>query len=225
MLRPFSSRRRSEPSSFSQTSWARRRCSDRSPAKMPFSSSSNRRLSSSWVRWATTALVTSRSEERSRSARCTSSQRACRRRRSSTARMQRSSRARSEISEARLALSTWRSRGLSWRETSFCTSRTRCRWLSMLSRRLSERSRRRLCLEMPAASSMRARRSSGLLARMESSLPWPMMECVSLPRPVSCRMSVMSSRRAGAPLIRYSLSPERYMRRVTTTSSKSTGST
>ena len=71
------------------------------------------------------------------------------------------------------------------------------------------RSRRRLCLEMPAASSMRLRRSSGRLWRIESSLPWEMMECVSLPRPESCRMSWMSMRRQGLELIRYSLSPER----------------
>ena len=89
--------------------------------------------------------------------------------------------------------------------------------------RRRERSRRRLCLEMPAASSMRERRSSGRLVKMASSLPWLIIEWVSLPRPESWRMSVMSSRRAGEPLMRYSLSPERYMRRVTTTSSKSTG--
>ena len=34
-----------------------------------------------------------------------------------------------------------------------------------------------------------ARRSSGRLCKMASSLPWLMMECVSLPRPESCRMS------------------------------------
>ena len=44
----------------------------------------------------------------------------------------------------------------------------------------------------------------GRLERMESSLPWEMIECVSLPRPESCRMSWTSMRRLGAPLIRYS---------------------
>ena len=89
---------------------------------------------------------------------------------------------------------------------------------------LSARSLRRLCLEMPAASSMSARRSSGRLCRMASSLPWLMIEWVSLPRPVSCRMSWISIKRQGLALMRYSDSPERYMRRVTATSSKSTGS-
>ena len=83
---------------------------------------------------------------------------------------------------------------------------------------------RRRCLEMSAASSMSSRRSSGRLERMESSLPWEMMEWVSLPRPESCRMSWTSMRRLGAPLMRYSDSPERYMRRVMPTSEKSMGS-
>ena len=58
---------------------------------------------------------------------------------------------------------------------------------------------------------------------MESSFPWLMMEWVSLPSPESCRMSVMSLRRAGAPLMRYSDSPERYILRVTASSEKSSG--
>lgn len=68
-----------------------------------------------------------------------------------------------------------------------------------------------LCLRTPAASSMSARRSSGLLCRMESSEPWEMMEWVPVPRPESCRMSSTSMRRATVPLMRYSLSPLRYM--------------
>ena len=81
-----------------------------------------------------------------------------------------------------------------------------------------------LCLRTPAASSMSARRSSGLLCRMESSEPWEMMEWVPVPRPESCRMSSTSMRRATVPLMRYSLSPLRYIRRVMATSSKSTDS-
>ena len=59
----------------------------------------------------------------------------------------------------------------------------------MLASLRMERSLRRRCLEMSAASSMRPRRSSGRLESTESSLPWLMMEWVSLPRPESCRMS------------------------------------
>ena len=59
---------------------------------------------------------------------------------------------------------------------------------------------------------------------MESKLPCEMIECVPVPSPESCRMSSTSMRRATTPLIKYSLSPERYMRLVTATSSKSTGS-
>ena len=88
----------------------------------------------------------------------------------------------------------------------------------------SERSLRRRCLAMSAASSMSSRRSSGRLARMESSLPCEMIECVSTPSPESCRMSRTSISRDGAPLMRYSDSPERYMRRVTATSENSMGS-
>ena len=51
-----------------------------------------------------------------------------------------------------------------------------------------------------------------------------MIEWVSLPRPESCRMSVMSRSLAGAPLIRYSDSPERYILRVMATSPNSMGS-
>ena len=88
----------------------------------------------------------------------------------------------------------------------------------MLSSFLLERSLRRRCLAMSAASSMSSRRCSGRLESTESSLPCEMMECVSLPRPESCRMSVMSMRRLVEPLMRYSFSPERYMRRVMATS-------
>ena len=86
------------------------------------------------------------------------------------------------------------------------------------------RSLRRRCLDMSAASSISARRSSGRLERIESSLPCEMIEWVSLPRPESWRMSCTSMSRLGAPLIRYSDSPERYIRRVIPTSAKSMGS-
>ena len=88
----------------------------------------------------------------------------------------------------------------------------------------SARSLRFLCLRTPAASSMSERRSSGREFRTSSSRPWLMIECVSRPRPESCSRSWMSISRAGALLIRYSLSPLRYMRRVIVTSVNSSGS-
>ena len=87
----------------------------------------------------------------------------------------------------------------------------------------SARSLRRRCLEISAASSISSRRCSGRLDKMESSLPWEIMEWVSLPRPESCKMSWMSMSLEGAPLIRYSDSPERYMRLVIPISEKSIG--
>ena len=225
MLRPFSSSSRICASMRSLAVWQRLRCSERSPTNRPFSSSMACSLSSSRWRSLSWKSVSSSWALASRSADSTSPHCACRRRRSSTARLMESSRTRADISLNRCARSTCRSRGLSWRRTSRWWSRARCRCWSMPASLRTERSLRRLCLEMPAASSMRLRRSSGRLMRMASSLPWLMMECVSLPRPESCRMSWMSSRRDGAPLMRYSLSPERYMRRVMATSSKSTGST
>ncbi len=44
-----------------------------------------------------------------------------------------------------------------------------------------------LCLRTPAASSMRARRSSGFDCRMESREPWEIIECVPVPSPESCK--------------------------------------
>ena len=87
----------------------------------------------------------------------------------------------------------------------------------------SARSLRFLCLRMPAASSMSARRSSGLELSTVSRLPWLMIECVSRPSPVSESRSWMSMSRAGLWLRKYSLSPLRNIRRVIVISVKSIG--
>ena len=65
---------------------------------------------------------------------------------------------------------------------------------------------------------MNARRSSGLACSIASSRPWPTMMCISRPMPESLSSSWMSSRRHELPLISYSLSPERNIRRVIDTS-------
>ena len=224
MFRPFSSRRRMSESSRPRMSASRRRCSPRSPTKRPFCSSRLWSFSSSRVFSSTRNCASSTAAAASRWRPSSSDHSRLSRRTSSTASWQVSSERRASSSSKRLALSTWRTSGRSCRASSRATSLARTRFLSMSASFLCERSLRRRCLEMPAASSTRLLRSSGLLARMESSLPCEMMECVSLPRPESCRMSWMSMRRAGEPLIRYSDSPERYIRRVMPTSEKSTGS-
>src|SRR5690606_7828009 len=79
-------------------------------------------------------------------------------------------------------------------------------------------------LRTPAASSMNPRRSSGLAWSTASSCPWPTMTCISRPIPESASSSWMSSSRHESPLISYSLSPDRYIRRVIDTSVYSIGS-
>ena len=94
----------------------------------------------------------------------------------------------------------------------------------MTPRRRSARSRRRRCLRTPAASSMTDRRSSGRASRTASRWPWLTITCCWRPTPVSDSSSWMSSRRQGAPLIEYSLSPERKSVLVMVTSAMSAGS-
>ena len=91
----------------------------------------------------------------------------------------------------------------------------------MVARRRSARSRRRRNLRTPAASSITERRSSGRASRMASRWPWLMMTCCWRPTPVSDSSSWMSRSRHGAPLIEYSLSPERKRVRVIVTSARS----
>ncbi len=71
---------------------------------------------------------------------------------------------------------------------------------------------------------MMARRSSGRAFKTVSSWPWPMIMCCWRPTPESLSSSWMSSSRHGAPLMAYSLSPERKSVRVMVTSDSSIGS-
>ena len=122
------------------------------------------------------------------------------------------------------AAAAWRSRGRIWRRTSRTRSPRRSRFSAVPASRRSARSRRRRCLSTPAASSMMARRSSGRALSTVSSWPWPMIMCCWRPTPESESSSWTSSRRQGAPLMAYSLSPERKSVRVMVTSARSMGS-
>jgi hypothetical protein len=100
---------------------------------------------------------------------------------------------------------------------------------------LSSAARRRdLYFVMPAASSMSCRRSAGRELRIMPIFPCSMMAYALAPSPVSINSSCTSRSRHISPSMRYSLSPERYKRRVTSTvrainglssSSGSTGAT
>src|SRR4051794_7729685 len=65
---------------------------------------------------------------------------------------------------------------------------------------------------------MSRRRSLGLDVTIASTRPWDTTECISLPRPVSDRISSTSTSRQRAPLTRYSPSPARLSRRTMDTS-------
>ena len=91
----------------------------------------------------------------------------------------------------------------------------------MEANRRSDRSLRRRYLSTPAASSITARRSSGRASRMASRWPWLMITCCWRPTPVSDRSSWMSRSRHGAPLMEYSLSPDRNRVRVMVISARS----
>ncbi len=93
----------------------------------------------------------------------------------------------------------------------------------MASSRRSARSLRRRYFKIPAASSMIKRRSSGRALSTASSWPWDTMTCCWRPTPVSESSSWTSSRRHGAPLMAYSLSPERNRVRVRVTSENPMG--
>ncbi len=122
------------------------------------------------------------------------------------------------------AAAAWRSNGRIWRRTSRTRSPRRSRFSAVPARRRSARSRRRRCLRTPAASSMMARRSSGRAFNTVSSWPCPMIMCCWRPTPESERSSCTSRRRQGAPLMAYSLSPDRKRVRVIVTSARSIGS-
>ena len=148
----------------------------------------------------------------------------CRFTRSSAASRNRASRRSAWMVWARRATSAWRPNGLSWRRSSVVRSLSRARFADMASSLRRAFSLRLRCLSTPAASSMKARRSSGRDCRISSSLPCPTMTCISRPIPESLSSSCTSIKRQLAPLISYSLAPSRNMRRVIDTSEYSIGS-
>ncbi len=223
MLRPFSSKSSIPESRRSNTSWLRRRCSAKSPTNSPFSSSRRWYFSSSRFFSSRRNFAISTSESASFSSRPISFQRLWSWRRSSTASVSSTSFRSPERCSYCCAREAWRSSGFSCRSISAAISCTRASSASMFFSLRAARSLRILCFKMPAASSTSTRRSSGRPCSTFCSEPWLMMECASRPSPESFKMSMTSMRREGLPLIRYSLSPLRYMRRVTTTSVKSSG--
>ena len=99
------------------------------------------------------------------------------------------------------------------------------RFVSIASSLRSVFSLRRRCFRIPAASSMKPRRSSGLACRTVSRRPCPTMTCISRPRPESLSSSWTSSSRHVSPLIAYSLDPLRNSVRLIVTSAYSMGRT
>ncbi len=93
----------------------------------------------------------------------------------------------------------------------------------MATRRRSARSLRRRNFRIPAASSMIARRSSGVAERIVSSWPCPTITCCWRPIPVSDSSSWRSRSRHGTPFSWYSDSPVRNRLRVIVTSLNSIG--
>ena len=84
--------------------------------------------------------------------------------------------------------------------TSSSRSRARSTCVATRASFSSARCRRALKRPRPAASSISARRSSGFDARIASTLPCPMIECMPWPRPRSARSSTRSSRRTAVLL-------------------------
>ena len=125
---------------------------------------------------------------------------------------------------ARSAAVAWSASGRSRPFTSRSRSRARSSSDETRASFDSARTRRRWYLPSPAASSTNRRRSCGFESRISSTLPWPITECISRPRPVSERSSRTSRRRTRARFTRYSLSPPRSSRRMTETSLNSRGS-
>ena len=144
--------------------------------------------------------------------------------RSSASRRRRESRSSDWTDWALRAISACLPSGLSWRRSSVVRSPRRSRLPCMLASLRRVCSLRLRCLRTPAASSMKARRSSGLDSRIAESWPCPTMTCISRPMPESDSSSWTSIRRQRSPLISYSLAPSRNIRRVIDTSAYSMGS-
>ncbi len=143
--------------------------------------------------------------------------------RSSARRRERASRTSNWTLCARRATSACLPSGVSCRRISPVRSLSRDRLACMASSLRTVFSLRRRCLRMPAASSMKPRRSSGVACRTLSSWPWPTITCISRPRPESESSSWISSSRQPAPLMAYSEPPVRKRVREIVTSLYSIG--
>ncbi len=110
---------------------------------------------------------------------------------------------------------TCRSRETIWRFTSAMMSWIRRRFCCVASIFIKASLFFSLYFAIPAASSMRNRRSWGLALIRYSTRPCSMIEYPSTPMPESRNRSVMSRSRQGTLLMRYSLSPDRKSLRVT----------
>ena len=139
------------------------------------------------------------------------------------ARRHASSSACAESCSWRLAISACCFNGLSCRRSSVNTSWSLSTSCSRPPSFRSARCFRRRCLEIPAASSMYCRRSSGRAVSTSSSCPCPTTVCRARPIPVSERSSWMSRRRTCSPPIRYSFSPARKIVRLISISVSGTG--
>jgi hypothetical protein len=142
---------------------------------------------------------------------------------SSAKRRARASRTIAAMVCASRAISAWCPSGFSWRRISPARSESRVKLACMASSLRRVFSLRRRCFRMPAASSIKPRRSSGLACSTWSSWPCPTMTCISRPRPESLSSSCTSSRRHCSPLIAYSLPPLRNSVREIVTSLYSIG--
>ncbi len=91
------------------------------------------------------------------------------------------------------------SSGRSRERASRSTSSARSRFCCVRSSFSCARRRRLRCLPSPAASSISSRRSRGLEVTSDSTRPWEMTECISLPSPVSESTSITSTSRQRAP--------------------------
>ena len=106
------------------------------------------------------------------------------------------------------------------RSISLTISFTRSRFWCVRSSFRSAANLRLLNLLVPAASSIRDLRSSGLALTISSTRPCSTMEYALFPSPVPRKSSIISLRRQGTLFIEYSDSPERKSLRVTTISLK-----
>ncbi|CPU23038.1 Uncharacterised protein [Mycobacteroides abscessus] len=216
-IRTVALTRSASAESRNQVCWASSACGNSSPRAVSCSASSA-------VATSSLSVISACSLRSAVSASLVPSKSARRETRSSAARRRRASRRSACTVAARRATSAWRPRGLSWRRSSVVRSVNRAKLAAIDSSLRTAFSLRLRCLSTPAASSTKARRSSGRDSRICESRPWPTITCISRPMPESDNSSCTSISRQVWPLISYSPAPSRNMRRVIDTSEYSIGS-